>query len=434
MTKKLWIGLDVGVETTSICVIDDLGEPVHEASCATTINDVHREIAFVRRCRHARVVLEAGSGTFLARGLRSRGYSVDLYETRKLSKFLRLRRNKTDAGDANGIAQAARLGAPLISKVHLKSLESQALASYLTVRRHLVRARVGMTSLLCRQIEQFGGRVRGRTELRSFRRIAEAELKAVFGKSSNPVVAELKYLLDCREELMDRQRETDRKLALLAKDIEICRRFMAIPGVGPICALTFYAAVGEPHRFTRTSDIGAFLGLTPKIHQSGLSFRTGRISKMGHSPTRTILVQSSVHFMMLEKKAGEAASSLYRWNERLATRRGRRKARVALARKLATIMLAMWRTGERYDPHRWRPDPLAAAVPEPDLVKIANASTACGSCTEAGSGYQRMSFGPKGRALFPSVRRCRHDRRPEPARTARLPVRGLASANFVLTG
>src|SRR6476619_3407221 len=99
MTKRLWAGLDVGVESTRICVIDDAGEVLHEACCPTQLKNVRGELSCLKRRRHAKVGLEAGTGTSIARGLRSLGYSVDLYETRKLSKFLRVRRNKTDAGD-----------------------------------------------------------------------------------------------------------------------------------------------------------------------------------------------------------------------------------------------------------------------------------------------------------------------------------------------
>lgn len=109
MTKRFWAGLDVGVETTAVCVIDDAGEIVHEGSCPTVVKSVHRELACLRRRRFARVGLEAATGTTLARGLRNLGYEVDLYEARQLSKFLRLRRNKTDAGDAIGIAERASL-------------------------------------------------------------------------------------------------------------------------------------------------------------------------------------------------------------------------------------------------------------------------------------------------------------------------------------
>ena len=111
MRGPLWAGLDVGVETTAICVINAAGSTVHEATCPTRLKSVHRELACLRRRKSARVGLEAATGTMLARGLRNLGYQVDLYEQRQLSKFLRLRRNKTDAGDALGIAEAGRLGA-----------------------------------------------------------------------------------------------------------------------------------------------------------------------------------------------------------------------------------------------------------------------------------------------------------------------------------
>ena len=98
---RIWAGLDVGVETTSLCVIDDAGAILQEGACATDLGCIHRQLRWLRRRRHAQVGIEAGAAT-LARGLRTLGYSVTLYETRQLSKFLRVRRNKTDAGDALG--------------------------------------------------------------------------------------------------------------------------------------------------------------------------------------------------------------------------------------------------------------------------------------------------------------------------------------------
>ena len=102
MAKRLWAGLDVGVETTKVCVIDEAGEVLHEAVCATNVKSVHKELVFLKRRKSATVALESGMGISLARGLRSLGYSVDIYETRQLSGFLKVRRVKTDAGDANG--------------------------------------------------------------------------------------------------------------------------------------------------------------------------------------------------------------------------------------------------------------------------------------------------------------------------------------------
>lgn len=345
MTKRFWAGLDVGVETTAVCVIDGAGAIVHEGSCPTAVKSVHRELVCLRRRRFARVGLEAGTGTTLARGLRNLGYEVDLYEARQLSKFLRLRRNKTDAGDAIGIAEAGRLGAATISRVHLKSLECQCLQSRLTIRRHLIRQRVAAVNILGRQLELFGGRL-PRKNLRSLRRNVEGEIKKIFGRAPNDLTGALCHLVQHCEQLIEYQRRVDDELRRCAFQNEVCRRFMDIPGVGPLCALTFYAVVSDPNRFSRSADVGSYLGLTPRVDQSGLMLKRGGISKMGNTAARTLLVSSSGLFM---RSAG-ADTGLGAWALAVEQRRGLRKARIALARKLSIMMLSMWKSGQSYAP------------------------------------------------------------------------------------
>jgi transposase len=346
MAKKIWAGLDIGVETTSVCIIDDAGQVLHEATCPSALKSVHKEIGWLKRRRSARVGLEAGVGVSLARGLRTLGYAIDIYEARQLSKFLRARRNKTDAGDAGGIAEAGRVGASLVSKVHLKNLECQSLQSCLTIRRHLIRARVAAVNLLCRQLELYGGRVRPSTRALHLRENVEPEMRKLFGKGVTRLTSELRHLLDHCEAMVIYQQAMDEELKRVALGNEVCRRFMDIPGIGPICALNFYAIVGEPERFRRSADIGAYFGLTPSVRQSGLTTRTGRISRMGSTVMRGLLVQASITFM----RSSSADSQLGDWAARIAQRRGKGRARVALARKLATVMLAMWKTGESYQP------------------------------------------------------------------------------------
>lgn len=341
---KYWAGLDVGLETTRVCVIDDAGEVLHEATCATDVQSLHRDLRFLRRRRFVRVGLETGLGIPLARGLRSLGYCVDLYEARQLSKFLRVRRNKTDEGDAQGIAEAGRIGASVVSKVFVKSMECQLLQSRLSVRKHLISSRVRSTNLLRNQLEQYGGRVRCDARSPRLRETVELEIKKLFGRISTPLVTELQSLLDHCERLLAQQQALDKDLKQRANEIEICRRMMGIPGVGPICALTFYATVSEPHRFSRTAKIGSYLGMVPTLRQSGQSSRSGRISKMGNKSARALLVCASTQFM----KWGDPRSELHVWATGIEQRRGRGRARVALARKLAVIMLAMWKSGATY--------------------------------------------------------------------------------------
>lgn len=350
---RLWAGLDVGAETTTLCVINQAGEVLQEATCSSLARSIDREIRWLRRRRSAKLGLEAGnSGSAVARGLKGLGYTVDLYETRKLSRFLRARRNKTDAGDAAGIAEAGRIGASILSKVHLKNLECQELQSRLVIRRHLVRQRMAGMSLLCRQIELYGGRVPRTTPAARLRKV-ETEIARLFGRGESPLKSSLLYLVQHCQRLLERENQLERELAALARGNEVCRRFMEIPGVGQNCALTFYSAIGDPHRFKSSRDVGAYLGLTPSIHQSGLTSRAGRISKMGNKGARTALVQSSMSYMRYSKQD----STLRNWAARVAEHRGPGKARIALARKLAVIMLAIWKSGERF-----RTGPVAIAA------------------------------------------------------------------------
>ena len=350
MKKKwLWAGIDLGVDTASVCVIDDAGEVVHQRDCLSRPKDVRHALTEFRRTRFAGVALEAGTGAHVARGLRDFGYPVELFEARQLSKFLRARRNKTDAGDARGIAEAGRISASLVSKVYLKSLESQALQSRLAIRRHLVRQRVAAVSMLGRQIELYGGRLCCPAKRLNFRSSAAAEIRQIRINCSKALAEQLQYLADHCERLIAYQRVVDRELEQIARENDVCRRLMEIPGIGPICALTIYAAVDNPHRFIRSADVGSYFGLAPRLYESGTIAKRPRISKMGNRHVRGLLVQaSSMYLMHCKQDAG-----LRDWALRLQQRLGRTPARVALARKLAVIMLAIWKSGDRFNPmHR----------------------------------------------------------------------------------
>jgi transposase len=137
----------------------------------------------------------------------------------------------------------------------------------------------------------------------------------------------------------------DEEISALVTHNPVCLRFMEIPGIGPLSAISFYSAIEDPWRFSDPSDVGAYLGLTPKVSQSGVSLRHGRISRMGSTLTRAHLVNSaSVMF------AGRIKDCpLKQWGLAVAARAGTAKARIAVARRLAVIMLAIWKSGRKYD-------------------------------------------------------------------------------------
>jgi len=345
MPRRLWVGLDVGVETTNVCVIDASGSVLHEKVCPTIAKSIHREIVSLGCRRWGTVGLESGTGFGLARDLQTLGYTVEIYEARQLSKFLRVRRNKTDAGDALGIAHAGRIASPLVSRVHLKSLECQSIACRLKIRRYFVKARMDAVSIVRRQLELFGVRIAPGSPATFHARVEKA-LRTTFGASLDPLAGDLRHLLDHIEALGTYKIGLDRELKQFALDNAVCRRLMEIPGVGPICALSFYAVVGEPGRFRRASDIGPYLGLTPRLHQSGMVQRSGRISRMGNAIARGLLIQASLRFM----KCCDPQSRFRAWTSEIEGRRGKGKSRVALARKLATVMIAMWKKDTPFDP------------------------------------------------------------------------------------
>jgi transposase len=138
----------------------------------------------------------------------------------------------------------------------------------------------------------------------------------------------------------------NKNLAELAKRHPVCRNFLKISGVGPICALSFYSAIDDPARFHRNADVGPYLGMVPTVRQSGLSTSRRRISKMGDAMTRSYLVTAA----LVHLRHGKTALS--DWGLGLVEKKGKGRAQIAVARKLAVMMLAMWRSNEQYDPQR----------------------------------------------------------------------------------
>ena len=157
---------------------------------------------------------------------------------------------------------------------------------------------------------------------------------------------DVKPLVEIAEALRTQISVVDRQMRNLAASIPTCQQFQTIPGVGTIIALSFYSSIGDPYRFVRNRDVGAYLGLTPTLYQSGATSRRGRISRHGNKLTRTHLTTAAT--VLLCKI--EEESSLRSWGLQLANRVGFLKARVAVARKLAVIMIEMWKSGSSFCP------------------------------------------------------------------------------------
>ena len=338
----LWVGLDLGERLTSVCVIDEAGIPLHEQDCATSAEEIEASLSEFAPSRLGLIAVEAGSETHVIRKLRDRGYPVGIFETRKASRFLAMRRNKTDSGDARGLADIARLGRNTVSQVYLKSPECQQLRSKLIMRRKLVHLRVAMEGTVRSRLALYGRRFKWPRNSGSLKKQVVEAANALKHEEGIDL-SDLLPLVDVCESLRAYLSQVDHELTSAAKAHPVCKLLMEIPGVGPICALTFYSSIEDPTRFKKSTDVAAYLGLIPRRYQSGENSRTLGITKTGCKLTRTHLVTSATVF---RRYAPDCA--LKTWALALQERIGSARSKVALARKLSILMLTMWKTGAHF--------------------------------------------------------------------------------------
>jgi transposase len=293
-----------------------------------------------------RVGLEAGPlSQWLHAGLQKAGFEVVLLETRHVKAALSAMIVKTDRRDARGIAQLLRMG--WFRPVHCKSPPAQEVRALLTARK-LLQAKMRDVELSLRGLlrgfglkigeiskGQFATRVRTLTA-------GHAMLEKIAGA-----------MLQAREALQTEFARLHRAMLAIARGDDVCRRLMSVPGVGALIAVTFTSAVDDPERFARSRAVGAHFGLTPRKYQSGETDITGAVSRVGDPMVRTALYEGA-HILLTR---AVRFSSLKRWALEVAKRRGMRRAKVALARKLAVILHRMWIDGTTF---RWNREGVAA--------------------------------------------------------------------------
>jgi transposase len=340
-----YAGIDVSLELSSVCVVDSSGKVVRETKVAREpealllhFGDLGLPIV--------RVGLEAGPlSQWLREGLVDAGFDVVLLETRHVKAALSAMTVKTDRKDARGIAQLPRMG--WYRPVHAKSADAQEVRALL-VGRKLLQAKLLDVELSIRGILRgYGLRVgdvsRGRFEAR-IRDLTEGHdmLETVIGA-----------MLRARAALWNEFTRLHRTMLTIARADRVCQRLMSAPGVGALVALTYRSAVDEPGRFAKSRTVGAYFGLTPKKHQSGETAIDGGISRVGDGMVRTALYEAA-HIMLTR---ATRFSALKRWAMDVARRRGMKRAKVALARKLATVLHRMWTDATKF---RWGKDTMPA--------------------------------------------------------------------------
>ena len=266
-----YAGIDVSLESSSVCIVDATGRVVREAKIAS---EPEALLGWFQQlgAELARIGLEAGPlSQWLYAAMRDAGFAVELLETRHVRDAFKAMPVKTDRKDARGIAQLMRLG--WFRSVHCKSLPAQETRALLTARK-LVQSKHHDTEMSLRGILRGFGLKVGKTSPRTFA-IRVRELVA--GHPTLLLVTEA--LLAARAALGEQLSKLENRVRSLARHDRRVRRLMSAPGVGAVVALTFVAAIDDPARFRSSKAVGAHFGLTPKKYQSGETDVTGRISR-----------------------------------------------------------------------------------------------------------------------------------------------------------
>jgi transposase len=331
-----YAGIDVSLECSSVCVVDANGKIVREGKVASEPEALIAWFAALD-WRLERIGLEAGPlSQWLYAALRKAGLAVELLETRHVRDAFKAMPVKSDRNDARGIAQLMRLG--WFRPVHCKSLAAQEIRALLTARK-LVQAKLYDVEMSLRGVLRGFGLKVGRTTPKRFAgRIREL----VAGHATLETIAEA--LSAVHEVLLRELDGFDKRVRMMARDDARVRLLMSAPGVGPIVALTYVSAIDDPTRFKSSKGVGAHLGLTPRKYQSGETDRDGRISKIGDAAARAALYEAAHIILTMPVKGGWLKS----WAAKLAKRAGLRKAKVALARRLAVILHRMWVDGTSF--------------------------------------------------------------------------------------
>ncbi|HEV2153384.1 IS110 family transposase [Bradyrhizobium sp.] len=325
-----YAGIDVSLECSSVCIVDPTGKIVREAKPAS---EPEALIAWFQSLGFelARIGLEAGPlSQWLYAAMKKAGLAVELLETRHVSDAFKAMPVKSDRNDARNIAQLMRLG--WFRPVHCKSMSAQETRAMLTARKLIQSKLQDVENSLRGILRGFGLKV-GKTTKRGF---AARINELVAGHPALEAIATA--TLAVHTVLLREFNGFEKRMRAMSLLDAKAKLLMSIPAVGPIISLTYASAIDDPGRFTSSKRAGPLFGLTPKKHQSGETDYSGRISKNGDASVREALYEAA-HIILTKPIKG--CAQLKSWAMRIARRAGINKAKVALARKLAVIMLRM---------------------------------------------------------------------------------------------
>ena len=342
-----YVGLDVSLKLTAICIVDRTGKIQREG---VVQSDPEAIAAFIKsNAPHvARIGLETGAtSTWLWTELNKLGLPVICIDARHAKAALKMQINKSDRNDAVGIARIMQCG--WYKEVRVKDLDSHAVKALLVSRALLVKIKRDLENQIRGLLKNLG-LVIGPAKLNVF-----ASRAAELTENRPELAGAVTPLLIARVAIEQQIADLDSKVMKLARSNAQVRQFMTTPGIGPVTALCFLATIDDPTRFKRSRSVGAYVGLTTRRYASGEIDWTGRISKCGDKMLRGYLYEAANVLLTRVAKW----SALKAWGIRLAKRSGLRKAKVAVARKLAVILHRMWVDGTDFKSSKETADQIA---------------------------------------------------------------------------
>jgi transposase len=339
--QPVTIGMDLGDKTSRYCLLSDQGEILRESQVMTTKAGMTGTFG---RMGRARIAIEVGTHSpWVSRLLQSFGHEVVVANPRQV-KLITESSRKDDRLDARTLARLARIDPQLLRPIQHRSEKAQVALMVIRVRAGLLAARTSLVNTARGLTKSLGERLPK----------CDADQMGVPQTESLPpdVRRVLEPLLKEVESLTEKIKESDRRIEQIAReDYPETALLRQVGGVGPLIALTFVLTVEDKDRFEKSRDIGCYIGLRPRRSDSGQSQPQLRITKEGDPYLRTMLVEGA-HYIISRRGPD---TDLKRWGLRLAAhggKRGKKKAVVAVARKLGVLLHRLWVTGEVYEPLR----------------------------------------------------------------------------------
>jgi transposase len=333
------IGMDLGDKTHEVCILDADGKVILRRQITNTKESVKK---FFKVYKGVLVVMEAGTHSpWISRLLEALGCEVLVGNARKL-RMIWMAKNKSDVRDAEMLARIGRMDRSLLYPIHHRGEEAQQDLSVLRARDALVSVRATLVNHVRSTVKGMGYRI-NKCSTEAFARKSGESIPEGLQPALMPVIEAI-------EAISEQIRGFDKEIATkMAERHPEAKRLSQVPGVGPVTSMGFVLSLEDPTRFKKSRSVGAYLGLTTGRDQSGQTDKQLRITKSGDEYVRRLLVGCS-HYIM---GVFGPDCDLRRFGIKLAAKggkNGKRRAIVAVARKLGVMLHRLWVTGEEYDP------------------------------------------------------------------------------------